>query len=988
MDGLITLIGFALLLVFVGLPIGMIVAIVKSNNNKNEIDRLKQHVKQLTEEVKRFSQSSAISSSEHQLTVSASEQKSGTKTDPVISQVLPTASSVQRVEKPPLNDAMSANVRPELGHITASPVEPVDETATVAQSVSLTPVGENPEFEHYGTSIALSVQPAKAQQPSEVAPQPKVSGKSTENHVKQPATSTDFGGIFSSLFQWFIKENPLAKLGVLLLFLGLSYLMKFAIENDMFPVEFYFIGAAMISAGLLVVGWRLRLKKPVFALIVQGGAVGALYITTFGAFKLFALLPYLLTFVLMLVICAASVALAVLQRSLSLAMVASIGGYLAPILLSDNSGNYVGLFSYYLLISLGILAVSMKQSWRELNLLGLLFTFGVAALWGERSYEPAFYLNCQLFLIANILIFGVFAVCFSLRQQPKGKEIVDGILVFVPPIVGFGMQYVLVKHWTYGPAFSALGFGFFYIVLGWLAVKRRLFSSQQLVLSALAIGAGFVTLAIPLALSAKWTSMAWSVEGLAVLWIGLNQQQKRMSWAGVGILGLAAISALPAFQTLSFEWYTTKTESVISFFLIFSLLFLAYLAASVLWWRHHQNESKQVARGFLIATLIVGIILSAGGAHFLEIDRIPESLRFLVLFLVVVLVCHSAGRRLKYTELRTSVWLLWPVMAIVLVWESISWPGIIWSGYHMSDSGWSLSYFVSLCCWAVALILAWWLLRRESDSLAIHHYTDALHLALFWITTAKIGAALYYLLFVVYPPVWGREEWWTAAVMMFFTTTILVVAWLHKRQYWPFSLKAELYWTVGLLPAVLFLAGILLWSNIQDGQMYDWFYLPVINPLELSALFGLAALLLWSIRLRLPEPAIKKVVQISIIALIIWWAHGILLRLLSHYLDVYWSLDAIWDSRWIQAILALIWTVSALTCMIWSTRHQHRQLWIAGAVILGMAIIKLLLVDSGRGGGLARAIAFIGVSLLVLVVGYFSPLPPKNGEEEMLEGKK
>ena len=32
-------------------------------------------------------------------------------------------------------------------------------------------------------------------------------------------------------------------------------------------------------------------------------------------------------------------------------------------------------------------------------------------------------------------------------------------------------------------------------------------------------------------------------------------------------------------------------------------------------------------------------------------------------------------------------------------------------------------------------------------------------------------------------------------------------------------------------------------------------------------------------------------------------------------------------------------------------------------------------------GGLARAVAFIGVAILVLIVGYFSPLPPKAGEE-------
>jgi uncharacterized membrane protein len=39
-----------------------------------------------------------------------------------------------------------------------------------------------------------------------------------------------------------------------------------------------------------------------------------------------------------------------------------------------------------------------------------------------------------------------------------------------------------------------------------------------------------------------------------------------------------------------------------------------------------------------------------------------------------------------------------------------------------------------------------------------------------------------------------------------------------------------------------------------------------------------------------------------------------------------------------------------------------------------------MLVDSAGGGGLARAIAFIGVAVLVLIIGYFSPLPPKGAK--------
>lgn len=254
------------------------------------------------------------------------------------------------------------------------------------------------------------------------------------------ASASAFGGVITSLVGWFMRGNPLAKLGIILLFLGLSFLLRYTVDHSLFPLELRLVAAAAGAMVLLAVGWRLRHKQTVYALILQGGATGALYLTVFGAFRLWQMLPMTLSFTLLLLICAASVGLAIAQRALSLAMLASLGGYLAPLLLSTGGGRHVALFSFYLLLSVGILAISAWQHWRELNLLGLLFTFGVGGLWGMNNYRPEFYLSCQLFLIANVILFGVLSVALSLRAQEKGRQVVDGVLLFAPPLLGFGMQ--------------------------------------------------------------------------------------------------------------------------------------------------------------------------------------------------------------------------------------------------------------------------------------------------------------------------------------------------------------------------------------------------------------------------------------------------------------------------------------------------------------------------------------------------------------------
>lgn len=433
---------------------------------------------------------------------------------------------------PGVETAPVATPAPEPAPVFVAPEpEPVPETAAAREPEPAPQADAPPVWSQAVRNAAKAPAPAATPRREEPAPEPRHAAAS--------------GGLITSLTRWFMQGNPLAKIGVILLFLGISFLLRYSVERDMLPLELRVAGAGVAALVLLAFGWRLRHKTPVYALILQGGAVGALYITIFGAFRLWQMLPMPLAFGLMLVVCAASVALAVLQRALSLAMLASLGGYLAPLLLSTGGGSHIALFSFYLLLSVGIAAVSVWQHWRELNLLGLLFTFGVAGLWGINGYQPDEWLSCQLFLIANVLLFGVVCVALSLRAQGR-KKIVDGVMLFAPPLVGFGMQYAITRHWTYGPAFSALGFGLVYLLLARAALRRYPQEGRILALGGLALGGAFVTLAIPLALSARWTALAWALEGLGLLWFGMQQAQRRMSYSGSALLTLAAASAVYA----------------------------------------------------------------------------------------------------------------------------------------------------------------------------------------------------------------------------------------------------------------------------------------------------------------------------------------------------------------------------------------------------------------------------------------------------------
>jgi uncharacterized membrane protein len=82
-----------------------------------------------------------------------------------------------------------------------------------------------------------------------------------------------------------------------------------------------------------------------------------------------------------------------------------------------------------------------------------------------------------------------------------------------------------------------------------------------------------------------------------------------------------------------------------------------------------------------------------------------------------------------------------------------------------------------------------------------------------------------------------------------------------------------------------------------------------------------------------------------------------------------------------QTVLSLFWALSGLLTTLYSSRKQRRSLWIFGASLLGVVVLKLLLIDLSARETIERIVSFTGVGLLLLLVGYFSPLPPRKTDE-------
>ena len=96
------------------------------------------------------------------------------------------------------------------------------------------------------------------------------------------------------------------------------------------------------------------------------------------------------------------------------------------------------------------------------------------------------------------------------------------------------------------------------------------------------------------------------------------------------------------------------------------------------------------------------------------------------------------------------------------------------------------------------------------------------------------------------------------------------------------------------------------------------------------------------------------------------------------FADVPWSAAGMWNARIAQAALSIVWSIFALASMMIAHRLRFRAAWVGGAALLAVVVGKLFFVDLSQVGGVERIVSFMGVGVLLLIIGYVAPVPPRQ----------
>jgi uncharacterized membrane protein len=774
---------------------------------------------------------------------------------------------------------------------------------------------------------------------------------------------------------WLTTGNIPVKVGVIVSFIGVSFLLKYAIDRRLLviPLEARLLAVAAAGLALVITGWRLRNRMRVYALSLQGGGIGILFLTIFAAFRVWALLPAPLAFILLLVLTASTGALSVLQNSRSLAILGVVGGFLAPVLTSIGQGSHVTLFSYYLVLNGAILGIAWFRAWRELNLIGFVFTFVIGSIWGYQYYTPELWASTQPFLILHFLLYQAIAILYALRQPPQRAGIVDGTLVFGTPVIAFALQYALVRDTEYGLAISAAVVAVFYALSATWLFRRKAAGLPLLVESFMALAVAFATLAIPLALDARWTSAAWSLEGAALVWIGTRQNRQLAKLAGSALILFSGLAFL------NFGWQADAGLPLLNGNVLGGVLIgLSAFFAS----RKLQTVQQQ---GFELAHRVIGIGLFAWGAlwwlgtGWQEVtDRLMPA-RQLAVYLMFLSASFTAagwlGRKQQWDLLQRSVLVFLPLLAVIALGFQDQ------HGHFLLGPGW--------LAWPVAWLAQAFALRvmdeAEQQIAGIWHFISVLLLTLL----------------LAFEAAWwtGRvaSDAWAAAVASAVAGVVALALWrFRQRPDWPVPAHPTEYMAAGLLLVTIQVLYLAVLCVAQPGDPGPWPYLPVLNPFDMAMLFAmLTAAMSLAVLQRdagaTPAKVIESVIgpyRLTLAGAFFVMTTAALVRGVHYFSTVPWDYDALFGSVIVQTALSIYWGLLGFAGMIWGARSKRRLLWLSGAGFMALVVIKLFLVDLGNTGTVERIISFIGIGALLLVVGYFAPAPPRQSKEAQAGGQR
>jgi uncharacterized membrane protein len=735
----------------------------------------------------------------------------------------------------------------------------------------------------------------------------------------------------AGLLRWLVSGNWPAKVGAGLVIIGVGALLRYAFANIDVPPEMKLSGGALLAAALGFVSALLKRQpaRRAIHLALAGAAFGVAYMTAYSAYGFFNFISGVNALALLALVAVATGVFAVSSGAMSVAVLAMVGAYLAP-RFAIGQPDVLSVYGYYLAASVLTLLMVTARGWRPLIHLSFLFTLAGALFfgWSGRFYEPQYYALMQPLLLALSAVHLAMPLLERTYAQRDRLKHFDAAYFILLPLVAAALTLKIAPDLRSEGAFGLLALAIIWAVAAGVlfAQKRAEAARHGLVASLLALAAVFCYV----------QDMPWLLAGLGVS-VAVLAVAPRMGWPrDVEELGCGAAILFGVLHII-YSIMQTATQPPFLNELFAQRLIAASLMMSGAW----LAQRRKIAFHKMLELAGLGWFLLAVVAEVLRlnIEFLPQLVYGLLLGVMVLNIVF--GGKVSAP----------PALGGLLIFAMIC-----LGGWAARDASQMVAIVYLILTPVVLLGMAWTgrdAVRQEGSDFSPTMAIGLLPFALLpWVMTSGEFAGVNTVMFEVFFAMAGiaiaglSARWWLAAsprwnetiqpLHVYSTALVLLfVTLLHiERGLWPVAFE------------VLALVYLIVYANRKSRE-------------PAGVAFGIGAMTVMSVAL---------VIQ------------AMLLRCCGPADAVMNAADI--NQMQLPAVASLMWVIFGAALAWWGTRSKSRAVWSAGAVLLVVAAVKLVLFDFGTLGQLGNILAFIAAGLVFLGVAWFAPPPAKAAAPE------
>jgi len=448
-----------------------------------------------------------------------------------------------------------------------------------------------------------------------------------EKMVSPPPPPLSSSSQASTSFENKLGAQIFNRVGVIALLIGATWFLKLAMDNHWIGPLGRVVAGLFAGAGVVVWSERFRHRGfPAFSYSLKAIGSGVLYLSLWAAFQLYHLLPAEAALGAMILITAWNAYMAWAQNSELLAAYALAGGLATPLLLSTGGNHEIFLFTYLLAIDIATVVLLRLNPWPRLLLGAFPATVVYFITWYMQFYTREDLLVTSIFIALFFLVFASVSIGSSEATDDTSRRSLKAVIAeILLPLAN--AAFVSLAF------YSVLQDSGHHAFLPWLMILlaatylglMRLPQSKVSAAIHLSLAVVFLTIAIPLKASGHWITVAWFVEGVALVWVAgrvsagasdeasLSDSRSVLRWLASGALLLG----LGGLFSVSFWFDSTLQRPFFNADFATALIGIAAFAAAA--WlsfraqRHNGETSSEWTRSALACVVgisIVAVLLS------------------------------------------------------------------------------------------------------------------------------------------------------------------------------------------------------------------------------------------------------------------------------------------------------------------------------------------------------------------------------------------